>query len=305
MIQTTIAIPIFRGSVALTINSNNTELVRMIELNWKKEQMPIIRHLEVTFLDGYKEYTITRNNLNCWICTGVNNYSRVKNAIRGIMSDAQIDNTIFVHGCSFDIGLQNQRCGFLLTGASGAGKTTLTSLIAKRYPFRIINDDWGAVDMQNVTAVSTEEKYLSMKLSSIKAMSSFLTEDDLIMKEVYHDGIRGFIEPSRVYDDRVSRSSLDAWIILIKDKSDGHYVKKMLSEDAAKVMAEGAFSPYYKSVEKFMNGSLILDTEEQRNYHLKSFITIMDKIGVYVINNTGTFGDLISDFECIIGENKC
>lgn len=302
MLQTTITIPVYESNIAVCIKSDNETLIKMIGLNWAKNRVPISRYLEIVFIDDYEEYSVSCIGTDCWCCRGVNNYSKVKVAIRGVLSEARIYNTIFVHGCSFEISLEDKKYGFLLSGASGAGKTTLTSLVAAKYPFSIINDDWGAVDNQRITAISTEEEYYHMKVASVKTLQPDISEDSMFMKENYHDGIRGLIAPQKVYSNRISRASICSWIVLIKDKSTLHYIKKMNAKDAVKIIAEGSYSPFYNGIEKFMNGSLILDTDEQLRYHYNSIKMVMDKVRVYIINNTGTTNDLLNDFEQIIGD---
>ena len=70
------------------------------------------------------------------------------------------------------VGAGPDRRGVLITGTSGAGKTTLVAglLRHREFPVAVLNDDWGVVSLRSGHAVSTGEGMLHMKTASVLAL---------------------------------------------------------------------------------------------------------------------------------------
>jgi len=79
---------------------------------------------------------------------------------------------VFVHGCTLSVGTGPDRRGVVITGSSGAGKTTLVAGLLRHhgYPVAVPNDDWAAVSLARGDSVSTGEQMLHMKTGSVLAL---------------------------------------------------------------------------------------------------------------------------------------
>ena len=145
---------------------------------------------------------------------GFRSYRLVKVCVRGICSAVSGDDTVFVHGCALSVGAGSDRRGVIITGSSGAGKTTLVAglLRHREYPVAVLNDDWGAVSLSRGELASTGERMLHMKKDSVLALcpgfftsasagsySADLSEQDR--------SARMLVSPDSVYGTAWSRSA--------------------------------------------------------------------------------------------------
>jgi hypothetical protein len=92
--------------------------------------------------------------------------------VRGICSAVTGDDLLCLHGCTLSAGAGADRCDVIITGDSGAGKTTLAARLLRHreYQVAVLNDDWGAVSLDSRASVSTGERTLHMKASSAQAL---------------------------------------------------------------------------------------------------------------------------------------
>ena len=76
-------------------------------------------------------------------------YRLAKVCVRGICSAVSGEDLVFVHGCTLSVGAGPAGAAVVITGSSGAGKTTLVAglLRHREYPVAVLNDDWGAVSL--------------------------------------------------------------------------------------------------------------------------------------------------------------
>jgi hypothetical protein len=133
-------------------------------------------------------------------------YRLVKVCVRSICSAVSGDDILFLHGCALSVDAGANQRGVVITGSSGAGKTTLVAGLLRHpdYPIGVLNDDWGAVSLSSGTSVSTGERTLHMKSSSVLALCpDFFTTAptgsylrDLSEPE---GGARVLVPPERVY----------------------------------------------------------------------------------------------------------
>ena len=77
---------------------------------------------------------------------GFGSYRLAKVCVRGICSAVSGDDIVFLHGCALSVGAGTGRRGVVITGSSGAGKTTLVAGLLRHleYAAAVLNDDWGA-----------------------------------------------------------------------------------------------------------------------------------------------------------------
>lgn len=294
-----IVIPVKGSGVGLTIFTTNETLLNAVCLNWGANDILCETELEMHIAsDDGSDFNVKRMEGHSWLCRGVENYSALKIAIRGVLSDAGIENTIFVHGCSFELHTKGIKRGIVLVGASGAGKTTLVSSLINRedMDFYIVNDDWGAMSLSEKLLISTQEKLFHMKLNSIMSLNPQFKKEALLMEEKYRDGFRGFADPAEVYPHRIQTATAEMWVILIRDTKDQHFFKCINCDEAADIMMKGSYSAFYCQNERFMNGALILDSEDTIRLHHKLLCDALQNMKIVLINNTGSPKDLHHDF---------
>jgi hypothetical protein len=65
---------------------------------------------------------------------GFGSYRLVKVCVRGMCSAVTGDDMVCVHGCALSLGAGAERRGVIITGSSGAGKTTLVAELLRRRP---------------------------------------------------------------------------------------------------------------------------------------------------------------------------
>ena len=103
---------------------------------------------------------------------GFGSYRLAKVCVRGICSAVSGDDILFMHGCALSVGAGTDRRGVVITGSSGAGKTTLVAGLLRHpeYAAAVLNDDWGAISLSRGDSVSTGERMLHMKTGSVLAL---------------------------------------------------------------------------------------------------------------------------------------
>jgi hypothetical protein len=201
------------------------------------------------------------------------------------------------------VGAGPDRRGVLITGTSGAGKTTLVAglLRHREFPVAVLNDDWGVISLRSGHAVSTGEGMLHMKTASVLALrpgfytsapagsySPDLSEPD--------QSARMLVSPHSVYGPAWSTAAtvVDHVAVVVREPADwqppggtGETVKALESEGAAGLI---------RHHEMFFNGSLILTTEEDKLREERRYRQLLDRTTVSWINNCDTPQSLTGDF---------
>ena len=103
---------------------------------------------------------------------GFGSYRLAKVCIRGICSAVSGDDILFLHGCALSVGAGADRRGVVITGSSGAGKTTLVAGLLRHpeYSVAVLNDNWGAISLSRGDSIGTGERMLHMKTGSVLAL---------------------------------------------------------------------------------------------------------------------------------------
>ena len=216
---------------------------------------------------------------------GFGSYRLAKVCVRGICSAVSGDDILFMHGCALSIGAGADRRGVVITGNSGAGKTTLVAGLLQRpeYPVAVLNDDWGAISLSRRDLVSTGERMLHMKQGSVLALCpGFFTSApagsysiDLSERD---RSARMLVSPESVYGTAWSSSATAV-------------------EHVAVVVRESAdWVPPGREGEAIFNGSLIFTTEHDKLREERRYRQLFDRIAVSWINNCDTPEALVSKF---------
>lgn len=293
-----ITIPSAIGDVSLSVQGCSRELASMLRANWRLEGDAPARELVLAVrADGAR--AVRRLSDDSWQACGVCDYTALKVAVRGVMSDARIPGTVYVHGCAFQVG-DGRRAdgdsGVLLLGSSGAGKTTLVSMMARsrKFNFELVNDDWGPFAIDGKMAISTGEKLLHVKVASARALNpSFDASSPSIIPDAVSPGGRAFVPKGDLYEKTRESVRVRACVVLTRDSDRECGIREIDARQAVSVRERGSYSPYFGKVEEFMNGSLLLGEEGAREYHRGSLLSALSGLSIYEVNNVGGKGSLM------------
>ncbi len=170
------------GRIVLAFVSDSSLLSRMFAANWAQagvsEEPDAVLYALARPACGYgldRRWDGARwwsRDQKMMVVFGFGSYRLAKVCVRGICSAVSGDDVLFMHGCALSVGAGTHRHGVVITGSSGAGKTTLVAELLRHpeYPVAVLNDDWGALSLSRGDLVSTGERMLHMKKGSVLAL---------------------------------------------------------------------------------------------------------------------------------------
>jgi hypothetical protein len=234
---------------------------------------------------------------------GFSSYRLAKVCVRGICSAVSGDDMVCVHGCALSLGAGPDRRGVVITGCSGAGKTTLVAGLLRHpgYSVTVLNDDWGAVSLARGDSVSTGERMLHMKTASVLALrpgffagaSPCSYSRDLSERD---RAARMLVSPESVYGAAWSTAAMvvDHVAVVVREPADwrppggaGEAVSALENEGDASLVHHH---------EAFFNGSLILAAEEDKFREERRYRQLLDRTTVSWVNNCSTPDALVRNF---------
>jgi hypothetical protein len=234
---------------------------------------------------------------------GCGSYRLAKVCVRGICSAVSGDDIVFVHGCALAVGRGTGRRGVVITGDSGAGKTTLVAGLLRRpeYPVAVLNDDWGAVSLSRGDLVSTGERMLHMKTDSALALcpgfftsapagsyASDLSEQDR--------AARMLVAPESVYGTAWGTSGAVVERVAVVVREPAGWLPPGREGGAVKALGGWGDAGLLHRHEAFFNGSLILTTDEYKLREEQRYRRLLDRAVLSWINNNSTPEALVNDF---------
>jgi hypothetical protein len=234
---------------------------------------------------------------------GLDSYRLAKVCVRGICSAVSGDDIVFMHGCALSVGTGTDRRGVVITGSSGAGKTTLVAGLLRHpeYPVAVLNDDWGAISLGRGDLVSTGERMLHMKTGSVLALcpcffasapagsySMDLSEQDR--------SARMLVSPGSVYRTAWSNSATVVEHVAVVVREPADWSPPVREGEAVAALEGEGDTGLTHHHEAFFNGSLILTTEHDMLREERRYRQLLDRTTVSWINNCGTPEALVSNF---------
>lgn len=242
---------------------------------------------------------------------GFGSYRLAKVCVRGICSAVSGDDVMFLHGCALSVGAGADRRGVVITGGSGAGKTTLVAGLLRHpgYSVAVLNDDWGAISLSRGDSVSTGERMLHMKTGSVLALRpGFFTSApagsysrDLSER---NQTARMLVSPESVYGAAWSTSAtvVEHVAVVVREPAgwlppgrDGEVVRALESEGEVGLVHHH---------EAFFNGSLILVTEDDKLREERHYRQLIGRTTVSWINNCSTPENLVGNFISAVMERR-
>lgn len=233
---------------------------------------------------------------------GATSYRLAKVCVRGICSAVSDEDIVFLHGCSLSVGTGSATRGVVITGGSGAGKTTLVARLLQRAgcPVSVLNDDWGAVSLTTANAVSTGERMLHMKASSVLALRPgfFATarHGSYAPDLTEPDQARMLVSPQAVYGPRWDTRPVVVEQLIVIVREQPGWVPPRRPLDAISAPMTGSNLGAIRHHQAFLNGSLLLGTPGDQLREERRYQRLLDRVAVSWINNDGSADGLAANF---------
>jgi hypothetical protein len=234
---------------------------------------------------------------------GVGSYRLAKACVRGICSAVSGDDILCLHGCALSVGAGAGRRGVVITGSSGAGKTTLVAGLLRHpgHQVAVLNDDWGSVSLSSGTSVSTGERMLHMKSSSVLALcpgffasappGSYLRDLSELDRAV-----RILVSPLSVYGTAWNSTAMVVEHVAVVVREPAGWLPPAPGGEAVRVLRSQGDVGFVHHHEAFFNGSLILTTEDDKLREERRYRRLFDRTTVSWINNCGTPDNMVDKF---------
>lgn len=282
--------------VVISLRTDSEHLAKFFTMNWPTDLSSGKPDASITALkESASSYGLTREfDESRWFCPETNQvvmfgnefYGNIKITVRGLCSEITPHDQMFLHGCSLVIDGR----GVVLSGASGAGKTTLTAALKKTLGSRmhIVNDDWGPFSLKSGILQFTGEPHLHMKYPSVRMLNPKLEINPTVYPSENFDGdtndprARLLIAPYQVFgaEGLQDKAKLQLFVVVRRDPESKIGVKYLSRNDISSV-EQSQYSRFYHRTEHFLNGSLFLFDDTR------------------IMRERGRHKVLLSDFPCI------
>ena len=301
------------GRIVVAFLSDSARLSRMFAANWAQARMDqepdatlyaLAQPARSYALDGrWDGARWWSRDQKMMVVFGLGSYRLVKVCVRGICSAVSGDDTLFVHGCAVSVGAGTDKRGVVIAGSSGAGKTTLVAGLLGRpdYSVAVLNDDWGAISLISGDSVSTGERMLHMKSSSVRALrpgffSSAPAGSYLRDLSEADRAARILVSPESVYGTAWSTSAMVVEHVAVVVREPPGWLPPGRGGEAVRELESEGDADSAHHHEAFFNGSLILTAEDDKLREEWHYRRLLDRTTVSWINNCGTPESLVVNF---------
>jgi hypothetical protein len=307
------SIGVAAGRVMVALVSDSSRLSRMFAANWapagsgQEPDATLYALARPACSYGLAE---TWNRARWWsrehktmVIFGSGSYRLVKVCVRGICSAVTGDDMLFLHGCALSVGARTDRRGVIITGSSGAGKTTLVAGLLRHpeYQVAVVNDDWGSVCLDSGTSASTGEKMLHMKSSSVQALRPgfFATapagsyEPDLSEPD---RAARVLVLPEIVYGTAWNITAVTVQHVAVVVREHAGWLPPATGGEAVRILEREGGSGLVHHHEAFFNGSLILMSQADTLREERRYRRLLGRATISWINNCSTPEALVGNF---------
>ena len=217
-------------------------------------------------------------------------YGNIKITVRGFCSEISPFEQMFLHGCSMAIDDR----GVVLSGSSGAGKTTLTAAFRQILgsKVQIVNDDWGPFSLTDGQLRFTGEPHLHMKYPSVYTLapnikiSPISHPSENFCGDIKNPRARLLIAPSQVFGQSGLKNEvkLRLFVMVTRDSSIPFGVKS-LSERNLSLLEQSQYSSFYDRTEWFLNGSLFLTNDFRKRRESNRHRVLLKNFPCISVNN--------------------
>jgi hypothetical protein len=301
------------GRIVVALVSDSARLSRMFAANWALagagEQPDVTlyalaRPASWYGLDGrWDRARWWSRAQKVMVVFGFGSYRLAKVCVRGMCSAVSGDDIVFLHGCALSVGAGTGRRGVVITGGSGAGKTTLVAGLLRHpgFPVTVLNDDWGAISLTSGSSASTGERMLHMKSSSVVAL-----RPGFFASAPPGSYARDASEPDRgarvlVFPESVYGAAWDTTVTVVQHvvavvREAAGWLPPTQAGEADRVLESERGPGSARHHEAFFNGSLILVTDDDRAREEQRYRRLCGRATVSWINNCGTPEDMVDSF---------
>jgi CobW/HypB/UreG, nucleotide-binding domain len=301
------------GRIVLALISDSARLSGMFAANWAPagaDAVPdatlyaLARPADAYGLDGrWDGARWWSRDHKMMVVFGFGSYRLAKVCVRGICSAVSGDDIVFLHGCALSVGAGTDRRGVVITGSSGAGKTTLVAGLLRHpeYAAAVLNDDWGAVSLSRGDSVGTGERMLHMKTGSVLALRpGFFTSApagsysrDLSERD---RAARMLVSPESVYGTAWTTSATVVEHVAVVVREPPDWLPPGREGEAIRALESEGEVGLVHHHEAFFNGSLILTAEDDKLREERHYRQLLGRTTVSWINNCGTAEALLGNF---------
>ncbi|MDP3955756.1 MAG: hypothetical protein Q8Q18_00715 [bacterium] len=303
-IERRVSVPTSGGQqVVLLLRTDSEHLAKFFAMNWPTDLSSGKPDATITALkESALSYGLGQElDESRWFCPKANQvwmfgnefYGNIKITVRGLCSEIAPLDQMFLHGCSLAIDGR----GIVLSGASGAGKTTLTAALRKMLGSRIhiINDDWGPFSPKNGRLQFTGEPYLHMKYPSVGTLATQLKISPAVCPsenfsgDVNNPRARLLIAPNQVFgfEGLQNEAKLRLFVVIRRDPASMAGIQ-YLSRNDISLLERSQYSRFYQRTECFFNGSLFLFDDARKMRERDRHRALLSDFPCISINNTAS-----------------